>query len=343
QAHGLATPVGAISHTGVGGLTLGGGMGWLTRKHGLSIDNVLSFEVVTADGRVRRASKDEHPDLFWALRGGGGNFGVVTTFEFALHPVGPVIHFSLLFWGVEQGAEMLRHAREVVRDLPAETNVIIAGLNAPPAPFVPEQHQLAPGFATLVCGFGTIEEHEGVIARLSEVPPLFAFSTPMPYVALQQLLDEANCWGQHYYDKGGYFDDLTDEVIDVITEHVPRKTSPLSVMLLYRLDQAYSAVPEDATAFSGGRSPRYGTFIVAACPVAEMLPPEREWVRALWGALEPLSAAGTYVNALSDGVDDNRVRSSYGKEKYDRLSEIKQVYDPANLFHHNANIRPAMS
>jgi FAD/FMN-containing dehydrogenase len=341
QEHGLATPVGAISHTGVGGLTLGGGMGWLTRKHGLSIDNLLSCEVVTADSRVLRASEDENPDLFWGLRGGGGNFGVVTSFEFALHPVGPMIHFALLFWSVEQGRDVLRLGREVIGSLPPDVNVVLAGLNAPPAPFVPEEHQLAPGYAMLVAGFGSQEEHEGVLDRLRALPPTFEFVTPMPYVALQQLLDEANAWGQHYYDKGGYVPDLSDEVIDVVTSHVPQKASPLSVTLFYRLDQAYSDVPDSATAFSGGRSPRYGMFVIAVSPTAEGLPAEREWVRAFYRALEPLMSDETYVNALSDGVDDNKVRSSYGKVKYDRLAELKQAYDPTNLFRRNANIRPA--
>jgi FAD/FMN-containing dehydrogenase len=320
-------------------------MGWLTRKHGLSIDNVVGYEVVTADGQVRRAAADENPDLYWALRGGGGNFGVVTNFEFALHPVGPEIHFSLVFWGQDQGREMLRHVRSVTSDLPPEANVVIGALNAPPAPFVPEQHQLAPGYAVLLAGFGSLEEHEGVLARLTAGPaPLFAFSTPMPYVALQQLLDEANAWGQYDYDKGAYLDDLSDEAIEVLVEHLPRKTSPGSVVLFYRLDAAYSRVPDDATAFSGGRSPRYAAFMIAVCPTPEVLAADREWVRSLHRALEPHTIdVGLYVNAMSDDQehDDNRVRNAYGKLKYDRLAELKQRYDPANLFHRNANIKPA--
>jgi FAD/FMN-containing dehydrogenase len=343
QEHGLATTVGAVSHTGVGGLTLGGGMGWLTRKHGLSIDNLLSCEVVLADGQVVRAAADENPDLFWALRGGGGNFGVVTTFEFALHPVGPLIQFSLLFWGVDTARDALRHVRGVVGDLPAEENAIVACMSAPPAPFVPEEHHFAPGTAVLLAGFGSPEEHAQTLARLQAGPaPLFEFSTPMPYVALQQLLDEANAWGQYYYDKGSYLEELSDGVVDELVARLPQRTSPGSIALLYRLDGAYSAVPEDATAFSGGRSPRYGTFFVAACPTPEELAADRAWVRGLHSALEPYATdESVYVNALSDGVDDARVRSAYGKEKYDRLAEIKQRYDPQNLFHRNANIRPA--
>ncbi|MGH8892528.1 MAG: FAD-binding oxidoreductase, partial [Actinomycetes bacterium] len=220
QEHGLAYPVGAVSHTGVGGLTLGGGMGWLSRKHGLSIDNLVSAEVVTADARILRASEQEHEDLFWAIRGGGGNFGVVTEFEFALHPVGPVIQVGLLFWSLDQGKQFFRNAREVVASLPPEVNVIIGGVNAPPAPFVPAEHQLQPGYVAVVAGFGSQEEHDEVVRRLRDgLRPLWEFVTPMPYLALQQMLDEANAWGQYAYDKGAYLAELTDGVIDVPTEH----------------------------------------------------------------------------------------------------------------------------
>ncbi len=343
QQHGLALPIGAISHTGVGGLTLGGGMGWLTRKHGLTIDNVLSAEVVLADGRVVRASAEEHPDLFWALRGGGGNFGVVTEFEFALHAVGPMIEFGMLFWGLEQGPGALRAAREVMGSLPPGVNVILGALNAPPAPFVPQEHQLRPGYAVVVAGFDGGDEHREVLERFrSAVPPLWEVVTPMPYVALQQMLDEPNAWGHHYYEKGLYLDDLSDDAIDVLLEHVPQKASPLSVVLMYRLDAAYSDVAEDATAFSGGRSPRYAAFIVADAPVPELLPADRAWVRALHGALSTKAATeGTYVNAFEDDGTEGRVRSAYGAEKYGRLTRIKREYDPGNVFHRNANIRPA--
>src|SRR3954468_4453036 len=199
QEHGLATTVGAVGHTGVGGLTLGGGMGWLTRKHGLSIDNLVSAEVVTADGKILRAAADENPDLFWALRGGGGNFGVVTEFEFALHPVGPMIQFGFLFWPLEVGKDALRVARDVVSDLPPEVNVIIGALNAPPAPFVPAEHQFTPGYAMLIAGFGAQDDFDSVVERFHVGPePLFGFTGPMPYAALQRFIDEANAWGQYY-------------------------------------------------------------------------------------------------------------------------------------------------
>ena len=343
QEHGLALPVGAISHTGVGGLTLGGGMGWLTRKHGLTIDHLLSAEVVLADGRIVRASTEDHPDLFWALRGGGGNFGVVTEFEFALHPVGPMIEFGMMFWGLDQGAEALRAARDVVGSLPDGVNVVFAALNAPPESFVPEQYRLQPGYAAVVAGFHGAQEHREVLDRFrAAVPPLWEVAMPMPYVALQQMLDEPNAWGHYYYDKGLYLEDLTDGVIDVLVEHVPRKSSPLSVVLLYRLDAAYCDVDDGATAFSGARSPRYGAFIIAAGPVPELLEADRPWVRALHDALAvhtPIE--NTYVNVLAGDEGADRMRAAYGTGKYERLARIKREYDPGNVFHRNANILPA--
>jgi hypothetical protein len=343
QRHGLAVPAGLISHTGVGGLTLGGGMGWLTRKFGLSIDNLLSAEVVISDGRVLRASQDQNPDLFWAIRGGGGNFGVVTKFEFALHEVDPMAQLGMFFWGIEQGPQVLRLAREIAADLPPDLNIVIAGLNAPPEPFVPEQHQLAPGYAILLTGFGAQQQHAGLSARIrAELPPLFDMETPIPYVQLQQLLDKASAWGFHSYEKGAYLADISDGVIQAITEHLPRKSSPMSMMLLYRLDGAYSRPDDDSTAFSGGRSPRFGAFIIGMAPDAGLLAVDRGWVRGIWDALRPHAIGGGdgYVNGTADYQQD-RVRASYGPAKYQRLAQIKARYDPANVFHLNANIVPA--
>ena len=342
QAHGLAVPAGVVSHTGVGGLTLGGGMGWLTRQAGLSIDNLASAQVVTADGQIRRAAADENPDLFWAIRGGGGNFGVVTEFEFRLHEVGPIVQVGLLFWDLEHGPSVLRLAREIIAALPRELNIIIAGLNAPPAPFVPEQHHHQPGYALVVAGFGSARQHRQVMTCIREaLPPLWEFTTPMPYTALQQMLDEANAWGFHTYDKGTYLEDLSDEAIEVVADHLPRKSSPLSALLFYRLDQAYSQAGEDDTAFGGGRSPRFAVFIVAVCPTPQLLAADRAWARSFWETLRPHSlGAGSYVNAITE-LDDDRVRAAYGPAKYERLAAIKRKYDPQNLFHHNANIRPA--
>lgn len=343
QAHGLAVPAGLIGHTGVGGLTLGGGMGWLTRKFGLTIDNLVSAEVVTADGRVLRAADDEHPDLFWAIRGGGGNFGVVTSFEFALHQVDPMVEFGLFFWSLQQGPEVLRLAREIIATMPSQVNAVVGALNAPPAPFVPEEHHFAPGYVLLLTGFGAAEEHSALVARIREsIPPLFDMVTPMPYVELQKMLDEANAWGFYCYEKGTYVEDLSDGVIDVVAEHVPRKNSPMSVLLFYRLDGAYSRVGDDDTAFGGGRSPRFGAFVVGFAPDAGLLAADRGWVRDFWEALRPhaIGSGEGYVNSLVEYGED-RLRATYGPAKFDRLARIKGEYDPENVFHLNANINPA--
>jgi hypothetical protein len=342
QQHGLAVPTGLVSHTGVGGLTLGGGMGWLSRQAGLTADNLVGAQVVTAAGEILRASEVENADLFWALRGGGGNFGVVTEFEFRLHDVGPEVHFAMIFWPVEQGAAVLRLARDVTADLPPDLNIVFGAVNAPPAPFVPPEHQLQPGYVVLVTGFGSPESHANVVNRIDEaLAPAFTFNSPMPYVALQQLIDEANAWGHYTYDKGCYLEELSDQAIDVITEHVPRKNSASSIVLFYLLDEAYSAVGENDTAFSGGRSPRYAAFIIGICLDPEELEAERAWVRDLWQALGPHTiGTGSYVNAMTE-FEDDRVRASYGPEKYARLARIKATYDPDNVFRLGANILPA--
>ena len=342
QEHGLATPGGHVSHTGVGGLTLGGGMGWLTRKHGLSIDNLTGAEVVTADGAVVWASEDEHPDLFWALRGGGGNFGVVTTFEFQLHPVGPIVNFGFFFWEADRGTEALRLIRDTVAALPREFNVLIPALNAPPAPFVPEQHQFTPGFGLLLTGFSSPEEHAEQAERIrTALPPLFEFVSPIPYTALQQMQDEGTAWGQLDYEKGTQLPDLTDEVIAVLTEYFPKRTSPLSMFMSYRLDEAYSEVAEDATAYGGARSPRYALTLVGMARDMDAWTKDREWVRGLWDALQPYSlGVGDYINNMVE-FEEGRIRASYGAEKYERLAGIKAIYDPQNVFRHNVNIPPA--
>jgi hypothetical protein len=343
QAHGLAVPAGMVSHTGVAGLTLGGGMGWLTRKFGLSIDNLTSAEVVTADGRVLRAAQDEHPDLFWAVRGGGGNFGAVSSFEFELHEVDPMVQLGLFFWSLDQGPRALRLARAITGAMPPEINAVVAAVNAPAAPFVPDQYQLMPGYALLLTGFGSGPEHAELVSRIREgVPPLFDLVAPMPYVELQKLLDEANAWGSSCYDKGLYLRDLSDPVIEIIAEHVPGKTSPLSALLLYRLDGAYGRVGDEETAFSGGRSPRYAAFIVGLAADGGPIAAERAWVRGLWEALRPhaIDGADGYINSTSEYSGDG-VRSSYGAAKYQRLASIKAEYDPDNMFHLNANIPPA--
>lgn len=342
QAHGLAAPAGVVSHTGIGGLTLGGGMGWLTRTAGLTIDNLVSAQVVTADGRVLRAAPDENPDLLWALRGGGGNFGAVTELELRLHRVDPMVDFAMLFWPLGRGAEMLRVARELIPGLSRDLNVIVGALHAPPAPFVPVEHQRQPCYVLMATGFGAPDAHAELLARIrATAPPAFELVTPMPYVALQQLIDEPNAWGGYHYEKACYVEELTDAAIDVIAEHVARTTSPDSLVLFYRLDEAYSEVAEEDTAFSGGRSPRYAGFIVGGTLQEEQLGAERAWVRAFWEALRPHSiGVGSYINGEAE-FEDERVRASFGPEKYARLEQVKGRYDPDNVFRPGANIKPA--
>jgi FAD/FMN-containing dehydrogenase len=344
QEHGLAVPAGTVSHTGVAGLTLGGGFGWLSRMHGLSIDNLVSAEVVLVDGRVVRASEDEHPDLFWALRGGGGNFGVVTEFEFRLHPVGPEVHLGLLFWEIERGADGLRACRDHMQTLPPDFGVLIGGgLSAPGAPFVPAEHQGKVGHALLVAGFGSADEHARAVAPVREaLPPLFELVTPMPYTALQQMLDAAYPFGIRGYDKAIYLTELTDEAITVMTERATEKRSPETFMPVFALHGAITEVADDATAYGGLRTPHYVVDVSGTSADPDVFVADRTWARSVWDALRPLAAnAATYVNFISEPDDDERVRVSYGPAKYGRLARIKAEYDPANLFHRNANIKPA--
>lgn len=343
QEHALAVPSGTISHTGVGGLTLGGGFGWLTHDHGLSVDNLLSAEVVLADGAVVEASDEVNPDLFWAVRGGGGNFGVVTEFRFRLHPVGPLVNVALLFWPLEQGPHALALMREVIPALPAGIGALTAiGLNAPPAPFVPEEFHFAPGHALVLAGFGTPEEHAAVVDGIrATLPPLFEMVTPMPYTALQSMLDDAAPPGILAYERALYVEELTDDVIGVMSEFSARKASPMSFSPTFRVDGAFAEVEDLATAFGGPRAPGYVVNLACVTPSPEDLVADTAWVRSYWEALLPYSrGTGSYVNFMVE-PDQERVVAAYGPVKYQRLAEIKSVYDPENVFRHNANIKPA--
>jgi FAD/FMN-containing dehydrogenase len=344
QEHALAVPGGFISTTGVAGLTLGGGFGWLSRLAGLTSDNLVGAEVVTADGRMLNAAIDENEDLFWALRGGGGNFGVVTSFEFDLTPVGPLVHLGMFMYAPEQGEDLFRFAREYVKDLPDDCGVFMAGLSAPPQPFVPQQHHLAPVYAFMIVGFGDAESHAALIQPVRDVlPPLVELVTPMPYTALQQMFNDSAPWGILAYEKSVYLDELSDAAIDVILEQQPRKAFPLSFLPIFVLGGAYGRASEDGSSFGGRRSHTYMVNIAAAAPTLELYETERTWVRTFWSALAPHAVGvGSYVNFMTDPEED-RVRAAYGPQKYDRLAQIKARYDPDNLFHLNANIRPAPS
>jgi FAD/FMN-containing dehydrogenase len=342
QRYGLATTAGNVSHTGVGGLTLGGGMGWLARQHRLTCDNVISFEVVTATGEVVRASRHSHPDLYWGLRGGGGNFGVVTEFEFRLHPVGPLAQLGMFFWDLADGAAALALAQQVTAALPPRMGSLIIGLNAPPAPFVPEQHHFRPGYALCVAAFGADAEHARLAGEVrAALPPLFEFVSPVPYVALQQMLDEAGPWGILAYEKSLYLDALSPQVIDVITGQMARKQSPMSLLIIAPMGGAFCDVPDDATAFGGSRAPGIAISATAIAPAPDLLAADTAWAREFWSGLLPHAPGiGSYVNFMTD-YDADRVRASYGPAKYQRLARIKAGYDPGNVFHRNPNIIPA--
>jgi FAD/FMN-containing dehydrogenase len=344
QRHGLAVTGGTISHTGVGGLTLGGGFGWLVHKAGLTVDNLLAAEVVTADGRILGVSADEYADLFWALRGGGGNFGVVTGFEFRLHEVGPLVYLGLFFWGLDKGTEALRLGRDMAASLPRNAGLLLAaGLSAPSAPYVPVRYRGTPGFALLVAGFGSAQDHAALIAPFRDaVPPMFEFVTPLPYVELQKILDESAPWGSHAYEKSLCLREFSDGSIAELAELVTRKSSPMSFVQIFTLGGAFATVNDADTAFGCSRAARFVINIVAVAPNAELLATDRTWARSVWQALVPHSNdIGGYLNFLADD-DSERVHAAYGPAKYQRLARIKARYDPDNVFRMNANIKPAM-
>ena len=336
----LAVTGGFISHTGVAGLTLGGGMGWLTGKAGLSCDNLLGAEVVTATGEILRADEEHNPDLYWALRGGGGNFGVVTSFEFRVHDHNPMTNLGFFAWTLDRGREALSLAAELERTLPGDAGFFLAGLSLPPAPFVPAELQGTRAIAVLVAGFESAAEHAKLIRPLQEASPAVAMVTPIPYTHLQQMFNDGAAWGFHGYEKALYLDSLSEDAIRVVVDHVGRAGSPLSFMPTFALRGAYAEVPDAATAFGGSRRARFGLNIAAVTPTAEGFDHDREWVRSFWADLRPYATgSGSYVNFMSE-ADQDRIRASYGEEKYARLAGIKARYDPDNVFHLNANIRP---
>jgi FAD/FMN-containing dehydrogenase len=290
-----------------------------------------------------RASATELPDLFWAVRGGGGNFGVVTEFEFRLHPVGPLVQFAMLFVEQDRAATAIRAARDLVDGLGRTVSPAIACVSAPPAPFVPPEHHFAPVVALILIGFGTAEEHaEAVAAARAVMDPSFDVVTPMPYVAVQQMLDEGLPWGIRSYGKGLYLDELPDAVIDTLAEQLPGRRSPHSELLIFPMvGGAVADVADDDTAFGGRRSLKYVVVIEGIAPDPETFAHDRQWARETWKALLPAAADdGAYVN-LSAEFEGDSLRHTYGDAKFDRLRQIKAQYDPANVFRHNANIPPA--
>jgi FAD/FMN-containing dehydrogenase len=343
QAHGLATTGGIVSHTGVGGLSLGGGIGWLMRRHGLAVDNLVEAEVVTAEGEIVRASANDHPDLFWALRGGGGNVGVVSAFRFALHRVGPTVIAGPVFWAAEDTTDVLRFYREFVADAPDELGTIIRLGTIPPLPVVDKDLHFRPAIAVASCHAGSVEDGERAVRALRRFgAPLVDLIGPTFYVDHQSGIDGTVPHGWRYYWKGTHLAGLSDEVIDIVAEHAHDATSPRSYAAIFHMGGAVARAPRAATAYAG-RDVKH-TMSIDAVWLPEhddaVRAAETAWARSFFAALQP-HRAGVYVNFLDSDDDTSRVREAYGDDTYRRLAEVKAKYDPENVFHNNKNIRPA--
>jgi FAD/FMN-containing dehydrogenase len=335
--HGLATTGGIISTTGVGGLTLGGGIGYLARGYGLSCDNLLSARVVTADGSVITASADEHPDLFWALRGGGGNFGVVTEFTFQLHPVAE-IYGGPMFFELSDGPEVLGYFNEFIRTAPREYGGFPAFQIAPPLPFVPENRVGEPFVAVVSCWTGSPDDGEKVMQGFRDVArPVAEHVGPMPYAALNGAFDALVPRGLQHYWKAAFIGNLTDSAIAAHLEHGSRVPVVNSTVHLYPINGAVHDVASDATAF-GHRDATYAAVIAGMWPDPADNETHTRWVRDYHAAIAPHSHEGGYVNFAS-ADDQPAVAANYGAN-FNRLREVKRQYDPGNLFHLNQNIEP---
>jgi FAD/FMN-containing dehydrogenase len=334
---GLATPGGVISTTGVGGLTLGGGFGYLTRRYGLACDNLLSADVVTADGRSLTACATENADLFWAIRGGGGNFGIVTSLEFKLYPVS-MVYAGPTLYPAERAGDVLRMFRDYMNGAPRELSAFFAFLIVPPGPPFPENLH-----GKTMCGIvavysGDVAAGEQATKPLREFgPPALSHMGAAPYPAVQTMFDALLPKGLHHYWKADFTGDITGGIIAEHMKYGPAIPTVNSAMHIYPMDGAVHDVAEDATAFAY-RKAKYAHIIAAVSPDPAPMPQYREWVRNYWSALHPHSSGGAYVNFLMDEGDD-RIAASY-KGNYARLAQIKKKYDPANLFHMNQNIRP---
>jgi FAD/FMN-containing dehydrogenase len=341
QEHGLAVPGGQISHTGIAGLTLGGGIGWLSRKHGLTIDSLLSVELVTADGRLVTASASENPDLFWGLRGGSGNFGVVVSFEYRLHEVGPIVLGGPLVYALDDAEAAMRNARDFFLDAPDDVSVWMVLTHVPPAPPFPEPAWGAPVLALVP--FCTDPERGPALLE-----PLTSFGTPVanmhgpiPYAALQSALDAADPHGHRYWERGDNLAALSDEAIDGLVAGARSVSSKRSEILVFPLGGAIARVPAEATAF-GDRTAPWAVWVASQWtdPVEDEL--HRDWTRAFSAALEPFTTGSVYVNAIGGDVTEARKLAAFGgAEKLERLRELKRVWDPDNLFRRNHNVAPA--
>lgn len=337
HAFGLAVPSGIISTTGVGGLTLGGGLGHLTRRHGLTIDNLLEVDVVLADGSVVTANEHEHQDLFWAVRGGGGNFGVVTSFLFRAHPVRTIVG-GPTFWALEDAAEVMRWYRDFIREAPRDLNGFFAFLTVPPAPPFPEPLHNRKVCGVVWCYTGPPERADEVYAPVANFgPPLMHGVQPMPFPALQTAFDGLYPPGHQWYWRADFFDELSDAAIAAHIEHASQLPTMQSSMHLYPIDGAAHDVADDETPWSY-REANWAQVIVGVDPDPAQADRLADWAKGYWEALHPHSSGGAYVNFMMDEGQE-RVRATY-RDNYPRLARIKTTYDPTNLFRVNQNIQP---
>jgi FAD/FMN-containing dehydrogenase len=340
HAFGLAVPFGIVSTTGVAGLTLGGGIGYLTRKYGLTIDNLLEADVVLADGSFVTASKSQHPDLFWAIRGGGGNFGVVTSFLFQAHPVSTV-YAGPIFWEATHATAVMRAYRDFLPAAPEELGVFVGLKTVPSMDPFPKDYWGRRACAVISSYNGAMAEGEKVMARLLESvpPPIFNWMGTMPFPAMQALFDPFFPKGLQWYWKGDFVTSLPDEAIDTHITEAGKAPSELSLMHLYPIDGAVRRVPKNATAWNA-REATWSMVIAGIDADPKKAEALKTWGRAYWTAIHPFNLEGAYVNFMMDDEADGRVQATYG-ENYRRLASVKAKYDPGNLFRVNQNIRPA--
>ena len=341
QLHGLATPFGFVSETGVAGLTLGGGFGYLTRRFGWSVDNLLEVEIVTADGHVVRANHEEQPELFWALRGGGGNFGVVTSFTYRLHPVGPRIVAGLIAWPANRAAEILELYRRTTASAPRELTLVLVLRFAPPAPFIPPDWRGKPIVGIIACHTGSLEQGHRDLAPLKEFGGAIAdVIMEKTYVEQQSMVDANQPKGNHYYWKSEYLSALPDAVLSVIREHGARETSPLCQMVLFHIAGAIGDKgPSDGAV--GNRDAAFAMVVAGGWPPDDGAGQKHiAWVRSAWESLRPFSTGGHYINFETADEGEERTHASYG-QNFTRLAEVKAKYDPGNLFRMNRNISPS--
>jgi FAD/FMN-containing dehydrogenase len=339
QAHGLHTPGGRVTTTGIGGFTTGGGYGWTSSRHGLACDNLLSAEVVLADGSVVRAGPDEHEELFWGIRGGGGNFGIVTEFEFRLHELGPIVLAGLALWPLERAPDVMRRWRDLMDAAPDELSSACVLVTAPPEPFVPEHMRGRPALGTAVLYVGDPDDGAEVVQPFKDLHPAVDHIGPMPYTAFQAALDPFAPKGMRGYWRGEYLRRLSDDAIDTFLEHAPvlvETAAPLTQAVIFRIGQAVNDTPDDATAFSH----RDAGYLFHPISVWSHSADDERVIgqnRAFAAAMRPFSTGASYLNFTPEA---DRVRDAYGARTYERLVRLKDAYDPNNLFRSNQNIPP---